>query len=98
MNTHTFNIEELGLAKNESKQLILNLLSQQIAYYKKQNLISWEKNHSLSEENMNEKIAVLQAKKNEIESFFNECPSCEVDLGISFEVKVHAKELETAYA
>ncbi|NVK66720.1 MAG: hypothetical protein HWE22_19160 [Flavobacteriales bacterium] len=98
MNANTFNIEEFGLKKTESKELILNLLSQQIAHYKKQNLIAWEKNHSLSDEEMKERIAALQEKKNEIEAFFNDCPSCEMDLAISFEVKVKQPALERAYA
>lgn len=93
------NIEEFGLKKNESHEMILHLLSQQIAHYKKQHLTAWERNHSLSDESTQQKIAALQAKKAEIDAFFNECsPSHEMDIQISIDVKVKQEVLTTEYA
>ena len=99
MKANTVNIEELGLERNKSKELILNLLNQQIAYYKLQHLTAWEKNHSLSDTTTNEKISALQRKKEEIEGFFNECSTAnEMDITISVDVRVKQEVMETAYA
>jgi hypothetical protein len=99
MATNTFNIEESGLEKNASKEMILNLLNQQIAHYKLQHLKSWEKNHSLSSKSTNEIIEALRSQKEDIEAFFKDCAANQsFDVNISIEVKVKQDVLETAYA
>ena len=99
MTTNTFNIEESGLAKHASKEMILNLLDQQIAHYKLQHLKSWEKNHSLSVKSTNEIIEALRSQKEEIEIFFSDYATDQAfDINISIEVKVKQEVLKTAYA
>lgn len=100
MKTNKFNIEECGLAKSESKDLIFKILNNQIRNCKAQYFSEWERDHSTTSEVTDAKIAALKEKKREIEAFFQDCSENEscMDVNISIELKVKEKVLESTYA
>ena len=100
MKTTKLRIEEGGLKKNDSKDLIFNMINQQINHYKLGFLSQWEKNHSTSIQHKENKINELRSKKQEIEAFFNEWNSDNpsLDISLSIEVKVMEKVPEALMA
>lgn len=98
MKTNKINIEECGLAKRESKDLIFKVLNDQINNCKRAYFSEWERNHSTSPDTMNAKIEALEAKKREIETFFEEYSqnAASMDVNIAIEVKVKEQVLEYA--
>lgn len=88
-------IEEFGLQKTESKELILNILNSQINDYKVRQFSSWLKNQSHPSELTERKIEELKSKRNDVETFFGNCfndPT--MDITISIEVKVKDETVE----
>lgn len=95
-------IEENGLNNNGLRELILNILNEQINNYKIAYLAEWEKDHSTSKATLNEKIEVLAAKKEEIKKVFAEVDLKEaapkMTLSINLEDHAPKHEQELAYA
>ena len=95
-------IEENGLNNNGLRELILNMLNEQINHYKVEYLSEWEKDHATSKEFLNAKIEALTAKKEEINKVFADIDlkdaSPKMMLSINLENTSVKHEKELAYA
>lgn len=100
MKSNKFIIEEIGLKKHESRDMLIKLINDQIKSCKVDYLAQWEKDHSITPDACNKKIEALKAKRREIEGFFEESKfeSPIIDLSVSVELKVLEETRELAYA
>ncbi|PWJ41786.1 hypothetical protein [Sediminitomix flava] len=55
-----------NLQAEDAKEVILSMIDGPIKYYNSQFLKHWEKDHSISRETYDQKVAVLKEKKKEI--------------------------------
>lgn len=92
MATTQINIKELGLAKNQSKDFIMNILNNQISNYRRLHFAEWVKDNSTPSTMTDKKVAELEAKKKAIEEFFSECSDQASMMDINISIELNAKE------
>lgn len=81
-------IDDLHMSKEDSKALLLEMISQQINQCKTQYHAKWLKDHTISRDETNKNIARLRAKREEIEKMFDQIPSDDGAVNISFSINV----------
>lgn len=85
----TIVIEETDLDIQEGKNMLINLLNNQINNYKLKYLNDWEKNHNISPVDKDQKINQLEKLKNELRDFLAEYnfDDKKLNFTISFDLK-----------
>lgn len=98
MKTKRLSITEKDFDLNASKNMIIKAIDTQINNYKLQFLTDWEKDHSISFHEKDEKIKALEEEKKEIIELCRAINSDEpkVDLNISIDLTI--KEPMAEYA
>lgn len=98
MNTKSINIEDLNLSKEDSKALLLEMISQQINLCKTKYHAKWLKDHTVSRKETDENIERLRAKRKEIENMFANMNGSSDSVDISFSISIKTgqeKKVET---
>ncbi|MFT5778230.1 MAG: hypothetical protein ACI837_001186 [Crocinitomicaceae bacterium] len=100
MESNKFIIEQNGLNKYESKDMLIKLINGQINSCKLDHMSNWERNHSITSEALNKKVEALQAKRSEIEAFFETSKTKHqtIDMCLSIELKVIENAPQFAHA
>lgn len=98
MNAKSINIEDLNLSKEDSKALLLEMISQQINLCKTKYHAKWLKDHTVSRKETDENIERLRAKRKEIENMFANMNGSSDSVDISFSISIKTgqeKKVET---
>lgn len=88
MNAKSIKIEDLHLSKEDSKALLLEMISQQINLCKTQYHAKWLKDHTISRKETDENIERLRAKRKEIENMFAAINGSSKEVDISFSISI----------
>lgn len=94
MNTNKLVFKDPKLPKDVSKEMLLSILSEQIRFHRMNYLSSWEKNHSISNEETERRIQLLKRKKEEIEEIYNQIENDLIDISLSVDIKTAARKFE----
>lgn len=93
LNHKNLQIEESGLNIQSSRNMIFKIIDAQIMNYKLQFQTDWEKDHTLSPIEKNNKIEKLETVKQELRTLFlnNGLDDSEVSFSLNLDVKVKTK-------
>lgn len=93
MKRKTINIEEFDHNVSDSRSMIFKVIDTQINNYKLQFLTQWERDHTISLAEKDEKIKELQVQKDHMIALFRECEmgNTLIDFKISIAVTVKNK-------
>jgi hypothetical protein len=87
-------IKEQNLTKEESKELIINMLNKYIDFLKISSLSTWERNHRSSFNATEKKVEALKIKQKQINLLIDTLAKDEdtkLDFSLSFEVNCSGK-------
>ena len=89
MKTKNITIAEKGVALEEAGHFLLKFFEQQINTYNEQQMIAWERNHLISKEESNAKMAHLKKQKEELKQLLADSDkSNKVDFTLSLGIVV----------
>lgn len=86
MKSQTVNNQTFNLNLNKSKEILLELLQNQINDCKLQSLTEFVQDNTTSNEDTNKKIHELQAKRNELNALFEDKNSKEYTVELNFSI------------
>jgi hypothetical protein len=92
MKLNKLSIGEFGLKRQESKKLIIGMLNNQINNCKLEYISEWERNHLTTPQSKDKKIEILEAKKKDLEIFFNDYKS--TNSLLKFDISIEIKEVK----
>ena len=91
MRTEQIIVSEKGIALHKASLLLLKFIENQITAYNEQQLIEWERDHTISQKETEEKMAYLKEQKEKLKFLLNHSnQSDQVDLTLSLGVVVHS--------
>ena len=77
-----------NFSPSEAFDIIASSIEGNINFYKIQHLSSWEGNHSLSRNELDEKISLLNHQKNELRKLIREAKEAGYDLNIEGQINI----------
>lgn len=86
MKTENKNIEKFNLILNESKEIILELIDNQINDYKLKHLTSWVQDHTIIDDESTQKVEELTKKKKELHSLFEKGDAKDLVVELNFSI------------
>lgn len=90
MKTENITIAEKGIALDEAGHFLLKFFEHQINTYNEQQMIAWERDHFISKEESNAKMALLKQQKEKLKQLLNGSDrSGKVDFTLSIGIVVH---------
>jgi len=92
MNLNEVIIEESGIEKNQSKEIILSLINNQIKKQKFQYRSEWERDHTVSTEKRDQKLKALYEKKAQVEKFFEDLLTSNNSVDITLSIHTNVDE------
>jgi hypothetical protein len=99
MKTKNITIAEKGVALDEAGHFLLKFFEHQINTYNEQQMIAWERNHFISKEESNAKMAQLKEQKEKLKQLLDGSDkSNKVDFTLSIGITVHEANPANAHS
>lgn len=91
MRTEKITISEKGISLNKASHLLLKFIENQMKAYNEQQLIEWERDHTISKKETEEKMAHLKEHQEKLKSLLTHSnQSDQVDVTFSLGVVVRS--------
>ena len=90
-NNRNTSITRDQFSPSEAKDVIKNLIDSQLNFYKLKQLQNWIGDHSAAQEELEEKLALLEKRKEEFESIIEQARqlNCSLTVDTSIEIKLN---------